>query len=320
MISILDVLRNNPHFFQYLHRFHHEEHHYTHDPYSNYWKEVDPLINQVNQFPYSAMQNLPAWIKDIDDLENDMLDGGIYILEIPYCGYSDYSGSMVERSNYKAIEEAYDGLDGLYFFYGDYDSNTLAFDLRAFAFEVDDTINGLEGYPCIDESLLSEMEMEQQGEDWESYGRGDFKDSLGKEFKDWLDETQDIHEWYHGYLWDFDSVDDEKLDKLYYSIQDTGNHYPEIEEGGSSWFYPNQCSKEVTLDQIKALTGYDRFPMKAYHGNAHIGLCEDLLHIVLVSPCIRERTLKGDIIRLIGDVLMSRNEDSRQTLIDLLKT
>lgn len=56
-----------------------------------------------------------------------------------------------------------------------------------------------EDYPVLDEERLSELESEEEGESWESWGREDFRKALEKEHPDY----------------DFDDATDEELDEWY---------------------------------------------------------------------------------------------------------
>jgi hypothetical protein len=114
---------------------------------------------------------------------------------LDYTSGSDYSGSLVEVSNRKAIEELCqacgfeDGEDYLDY-HGGYGTRALAVRVKALEGEDEsgfkasllETIEGLEDYPLVDESLHSELEMEAQNQAWEDWGCSEFKTELGKYF------------------------------------------------------------------------------------------------------------------------------------------
>lgn len=107
--------------------------------------------------------------------------------QVEYATYSDYSGSSAERSNYRVLsqmlEEAHPadaqpvvwartygghGTKGLIVNYGDLDE------------EVRETIDGLEDYPLASEEDNSELEMEEQNEAWDNWGKSDFIEQVAK--------------------------------------------------------------------------------------------------------------------------------------------
>jgi hypothetical protein len=202
-------------------QFHYEQHIYKSDPYESYWKEIDPLKDGFSSFCYSSILNRSeATIEEIEQAMEE--DDKIFILEIPYCSGSDYSGSLVEVSNHKAIMEEYEDVPGCYSFAGGHGTFSVAFDLRMILMDgigpIEELLRGLETYPLIDEDLHSTLEIEEEQEQWESDARADFIRALEDSFKDFLEEQEHILQWYHGYLWDLSDIDEEMVDgwRIYY--------------------------------------------------------------------------------------------------------
>lgn len=323
MDSMLEVLKNNPYWIEHVRLFEYAQLRSTKDPYRSWWQDIDPIVDGFSDFCYSAMKPLPIWIKSVEDLETAMADEEkIFVLEVPYCSFSDYSGCTVERSNFKDMEDGYSNIEGFYTFTGDCGTQAVAIDLRAVDIErmeeICGIIGGLENYPVIDESTLSEVEMEIEGEAWESFGRSDFRDSLEKAFKDFLDDQEDLLSWYYGYLWDISDIDDEKYDTLFREACEQSNHYPIFEEGGSCWFYPDDNAEAVTLDQFKALIGYDKIPIERYPMRPIGKLIGELEHTLDVYAGNVSQTDRHHIVRLMIDAIQN-NIDARQSLIDALK-
>ena len=107
-----------------------------------------------------------------------------------YCTGSDYSGNLVEVSNYKAMVELLEGAEleeGIDYLTYSGGYGTFAIAIRAYSLiettecdSIIDTLESLGDYPLIDESLESELEMESQNEAWESWGKREFAEELGK--------------------------------------------------------------------------------------------------------------------------------------------
>lgn len=125
----------------------------------------------------------------------------------PYCGGSDYSGSLVEKSNHKALVDALEAaelVDGEDFisYCGGHGTFDVAIRIASLAITRDwdsiiSTIEGLTDYPLIDESLNSEMEIESQNESWESWGKREFCQELSRHFQreiETLCESTDSYE------------------------------------------------------------------------------------------------------------------------------
>lgn len=106
---------------------------------------------------------------DIKDDKN-----GNYI-ELPYCTYSDNSGGTVERSNNRCIVEDFKQHlgNGMYQVYGGYGTSAILVSVDFFNSneELQDAIEGLLQYPIYSEDDHSNLEMEIEDEDWDSYRR-----------------------------------------------------------------------------------------------------------------------------------------------------
>jgi hypothetical protein len=104
------------------------------------------------------------------------------LLEVPYTMHSDYSGGTVECANCKAFLELYEDLPGVWEVSGGYGTTGVVIlkSLYEENEEVKETIDNLADYPLIDEEALSELEMELEQEDWESWIKSDLKHELDK--------------------------------------------------------------------------------------------------------------------------------------------
>ena len=100
---------------------------------------------------------------------------------VPYTLHSDYSGSTVERSNTDCFLAEFGDLRGVKELFGGYGTRGVVI-RRALLRneEIADVLESLESYPVIDEDHLSQLEMELETEDWDSWIRSDIQRALDK--------------------------------------------------------------------------------------------------------------------------------------------
>ena len=141
-----------------------------------------------SDWPDSAESYLRALSTD------DTASGEVYFY-VPYASGSDYSGSLVEKSNYNVFTETY-GKDCEWVFsaHGGYSTYAAVVGLTGLltcdedtADAILDTLAGLEDYPLIDEEANSILEMEETDSAWESWAAGDFGRAVEKKFADVAD-------------------------------------------------------------------------------------------------------------------------------------
>lgn len=99
-----------------------------------------------------------------------------------YFTYSDYSGSLVEKSNLEVFLETFDKIEGVYETFGGYGTRGLAIRLDAINQEMIDIFNSLQNYPLIDEDHHSKLEWEQESEAWDDWLKKDFTRAIEKKF------------------------------------------------------------------------------------------------------------------------------------------
>jgi len=188
------------------------------------------------------------------------LDGSEHYALPRYCSGSDYNGSLVEVSNYKAMLEMMHGEteNGERFEYeegreyitysGGYGTFALVIRLDSLTEEILETLSRLGDYPLIDESLHSELELEAQNEAWESWAKSDFQRELGRamfamfeasaksiqrqnetdsDYKTRLEETEEFLQD------DCGEISDANLTSIFWKMADFANVYWENEEGSS---------------------------------------------------------------------------------------
>src|ERR1035441_6281160 len=134
------------------------------------------------QFPTVLSSSYGDW-EEVSD--HTPIDPSKVFVMTHYTGGSDYSGDLVEVSNYKAMlellpSEYEDSVDYITYS-GGHGTFDLAIRIDRLTADILDAFKSLEDYPLLDESLHSELEMESQNEAWEQDIRQDFKTALGKQ-------------------------------------------------------------------------------------------------------------------------------------------
>lgn len=123
-------------------------------------------------------------------LSADDTESGEVYFYVPYASGSDYSGSLVEKSNYKVFTEEY-GKDNEWVFsaHGGYSTYAAVVGLTGLLTCADDTADaildvlaGLADYPLIDEEANSTLEMEETDSAWESWASDSFVRAVEKKF------------------------------------------------------------------------------------------------------------------------------------------
>lgn len=167
-----------------------------------------------------------------------------------YLSGSDYSGSLVERSNHKVWAEQFDAGNDVWWFdacggYGTYaivvDSHNIPDDVLP---EVDDFLSGLANYPLADEGAHSAMECEAQDKAYQDWGRSEFVRTL-----------ENVH---HVEL---DTVAESDVDELFEAARDAANVYWENQSGSDVYIDVDRIAGEVTAQMLKSYLGAaSRFP------------------------------------------------------------
>jgi hypothetical protein len=137
---------------------------------------------------------------------------------------SDYSGSLVERSNYNVLremcemcEESDYPADAPPFWVdisGGYGTYALAFHLERTPEDIKEQIVALESYPLADEDAHSQLEIEAQDEAWNNWAAREYRQALEKKFRG-----------------DASEVTDDALFSHFQDAADKANEYWENEQG-----------------------------------------------------------------------------------------
>jgi hypothetical protein len=102
--------------------------------------------------------------------------------------------------------------------------------------EVRETLDDLADYPLLDESDHSELEMEDEQEGWESWGRSDFRRELVRVVEAHLSNRELTHD-ANGFDADeiIDRISDEQVDALFYELCRQEETYTEHSSEGPSF-------------------------------------------------------------------------------------
>lgn len=124
---------------------------------------------------------------------------GTHALASQYLTYSDYSGTLVERSNVEEWREMFADSEniGWSLAHGGYCTVAVVVKLAWLAEneEAADFLIALADYPVANEDLLSHMEMEAQGVAWENWARSEYREECGESVEDLSDE--ELYDHFH---------------------------------------------------------------------------------------------------------------------------
>lgn len=136
----------------------------------------------------------------------------------PYLVYSDYSGSLMERANVKAVLRDHDEHPDVFELIGGHGTHGIAIRADSTDEELIEILGALDDYPILDEDLEGELEIEAQNEAWEDWGRADLRRALED-------------------LWGVDTegwISDQQLDAMAFEIMDKQGIYWEREGHGGT--------------------------------------------------------------------------------------
>lgn len=146
---------------------------------------------------------------------HDSTTSALYLV-IPRTGWSDYSGSVLERSNYNALHKDFD--TAFVNVSGDYGYSALAVRLDGTRVTelLADTLGDLSfDSPLYDSEAMSDLERELGTEGWTSHGLWDFTRALEKRLTEtvWWNDDTDPESWtwwptddeITAWFWDFDA-------------------------------------------------------------------------------------------------------------------
>lgn len=158
-----------------------------------------------------------------------------------YMASSDYSGSLVEESNRKTwLEEIDPESRCTVVLYGSHGTESIAVKIARLTPEQVETLEKLADYPLIDEEAHSNLEIERQQEDWESWARSDWKRALEDEFNVDLDDMAQAD--LDASFWQNQNIQDRRGDWFF-------------AEGISTCFRFERCVKAIDRETLVSIDG-----------------------------------------------------------------
>lgn len=170
---------------------------------------------------------------------------GEYIVP-DYLSGSDYSGSLVERSNRDVWRETFaEGEDQWWCeVLGGHGTFAIVVRIADMPDDAREFLDALEDYPLADEDAHSRLEMEAQDEAWENWARHEFETEIEQKFDG-----------------EFSSeMDREALFELFRKACDESNTYWENESGDSMYIDMDRVVTAVRAEDLEGLS----FEVNAY--------------------------------------------------------
>lgn len=174
---------------------------------------------------------------------------------------SDYSGSLVERSNYREFLETFGEREGVHEVSEGYGTFAVAVRIDAVDEEMAEVFDRLEDYPLLSEDAHCEMEVEAQGEAWDSWARSDFVRELEARFsEEGFGELVYVpHGEAEGQGKLFETGErpkpsdlDEAVCRLFETAREDANVYWENESGGEVYIDLERVCDAVTAEMLEA--------------------------------------------------------------------
>lgn len=166
-------------------------------------------------------------------------DGRYFVPE--YLSGSDYSGSLVERSNVDAWREQFADGENTWWctVHGGHGTIAIVVDGEGLTDEAKEFLCALSDYPLADEERHSEMEMEAQGAAWDDWARRDFVRALEKRF-----DVEDLDL----------AADNDQLFELFRETGDRIGEYWVNEQGDSMYINVDRIASKVSPAAFLTLT------------------------------------------------------------------
>ncbi len=147
----------------------------------------ESLEHTEDGWEYIRQADGSASYEDFKNIEwPETIDEEIYFY-VPHSTGSDYSGCTVTYANHKYFIDTYEDCDWVHPVYGGYNTYAVAIGVKGLLDseifeEIIEILEGLEGYPLIDEDLLTEVEADLIEEAWDGWAKDDFVRALEKKF------------------------------------------------------------------------------------------------------------------------------------------
>jgi len=193
--------------------------------FTTYCGYVYDRESRIWNYPETCQDNT-AGFDEFKDIKPDTVNLELLYLIPDLMSYSDYSnGRVIQESNLKAflVNHETDETEGAFVrLSGHYGSTGLAIRANMITEDMLDDLISLENYPVLDDSIMSELELEGQNEAWECWVEHDFTKELESKFDCEL------------------SCDDRELVELFYKLAERSNEY---------WF-EDGCDQCIRIEKL----------------------------------------------------------------------
>lgn len=208
----------------------------------NQWERLDRVPDDEAFVSYGKWKELTG---------NDSVEW--FDLFIPnYFGFSDYSGSTVERANTEEFLKEFGKVPGVFETCGGYGTRGILVRLDAITEDMLEIFSGLSDYPVVNDESLSELECELESEDFESWIWRDIIRELKKRL-DRESETMDAERFDRlSDLLDADDYSSEFAWNLYRGVCDRENIYWNAESAVSGWVDVERIAGAITWNELEA--------------------------------------------------------------------
>jgi hypothetical protein len=187
-----------------------------------YWYGGNEQIEDLNSLYYGHLYTYHPYRRDIPET---------LVCVVDFATYSDYSGSLVEKSNCRYFLENFP--DDVIRTYGGHGTEGIALNPHKVTEEVYEALCALENYPLLDDELHSELETEAVDEAWESWCRADFIKAVEKLLKVEINEGQEG-----------------KVYELFCYATEETNEYWVNEQGDQMWINAKRVAKCLELEDL----------------------------------------------------------------------
>lgn len=168
----------------------------------------------------------------------------VYYVPNAACG-SDYSGNLLEVSNYNVLRDDYGTIDGVIMLHDNYGTFAIAFRLDVIEKneELQDILKGIRHYPLISSDELEHLEQEEQERAWTDWAKDDYTTAIRNKI-----DPDDKHKTEKVGL--INNLSENDLATMFYKAQEASNEYWVNEEGSSMWIDVEKLAEHTDLTEL----------------------------------------------------------------------
>ena len=205
------------------------------------WSEVLERIKGLGSV-YEITEHGSAWSVESQNVKPE------HYLSPDYVGFSDYSGSSIDRANVQVFMEEFGECEGVINKHGCYRTEQVMIRLDCLTEEMLETLECLQDYPCLDDEAASMLEMEMEDRDWECWIEKDLNKALQN-----VVYNMDIDDDKKGELEDI--LFDADLNALYLELCERTGEYWHPDSATGGYVNVEKLAKACTIADIEGLKG-----------------------------------------------------------------